>query len=322
MWAVLLAGAASLAGCDFEQVIDLPMPAYEPRLVVGAFPTPDSVFTARVGRTVSALDSGPRYQGRLLVRNARVALLAEDGTWLDSLRYVPGAWEGQGGMYRSARGLAPTPGAAYRLVVEAPGYPAVRAATVLPEPVPFTATLLGEHAGEYGERRYRIAVSFVDPPGARTYHLRIAQAVALDDGATRQSPLSFESTDPILRRGFAELDEGVDFDFEPGGRRYPFYNGALFRNATFAGEPRTITLEARTYGGGFYNLAAGSPTPQLTVTLSTLSADYTRYQQTLALQDRSGDNPFVEPVPLHSNVEGGHGVFAGYAEHAAVVEEP
>ena len=30
-------------------------------------------------------------------------------------------------------------------------------------------------------------------------------------------------------------------------------------------------------------------------------------------QAQNRDNPFAEPSPLYSNVEGGHGVVAGYA---------
>ena len=73
------------AACDFEQVIELDVPPYEPRLVLGGFPTPDSVFAVRVGRSASALAPSDFDPLALVVDDARLALFDADGTFLDSL---------------------------------------------------------------------------------------------------------------------------------------------------------------------------------------------------------------------------------------------
>ena len=43
-----------------------------------------------------------------------------------------------------------------------------------------------------------------------------------------------------------------------------------------------------------------------------VSEDYFLYRKTVTLQNSVVDNPFAEPVPVHSNMTGGFGIFAGY----------
>lgn len=43
--------------------------------------------------------------------------------------------------------------------------------------------------------------------------------------------------------------------------------------------------------------------------------NYFKYTQTLETASYSGDNPFSEPSPVYSNVEGGLGIFAGFQQY-------
>ncbi len=309
--ACALAGCVlALAACDFEQVVELDLPPYEPRLALGGFPTPDSVFAARVGRSASAFEPLAFDGTDLLVPEARLALFAEDGAFLDSLRYEAGG--GRGGYYRSVRELRPEPGRAYTLRAEAPGLPRAEATTRLPASVPFTVRFerFVEDA-RFGGRAARLVVAVPEPPEAQAYSLLIRRSAPPPDGLPRAFPVPFRSADPALRSGFAEIDVAVDLGAEFDDERV--FERALFRDGLFGGGTREITLDALLFDGE-------EEPATLTVSLDVLSEDYVRYQQTLALQDLNAGNPFAEPVRIHSNVAGGLGVFAGYAGSAFTVD--
>jgi hypothetical protein len=150
-----------------------------------------------------------------------------------------------------------------------------------------------------------------DPPRAQTYALTVA---LLPGDDLYEQPLTFRSSATSLRESFDRLDVAVDIDLDvdPEGRY--FFGRALFRDGLFAGTSHEIELDA------FYYETGGNAPTTIPVTLSTLSEDYVRYQQTLALQDVTGDNPFAEPVRIHSNVEGGLGAFAGYTSSTVTLE--
>lgn len=313
----VLLGALALSACDFEQVIELDLPSYEPRLVVGGFPTPDSVFTARIGRSAGALEPIAFDGSGLLIDDAQVRLFNGSGDFLDDLRYVEiGGFDGSGGYYRSSRRLQPVPGQTYTLRAEAPGLPAVEATARIPEPVPFTVAFDGyTDDTPFGTRTARLVVTLPDPPGAQTYSLIVESESEDFDGIERRFLISFRSDDPVLRSSFEELDLAVDIEVELDPDRDRFFSQALFRDVLFEGETREIVLDAP-----LFSFDGSSEPGDLIVTLASLSDDYVRYQQTLALQSLNEDNPFAEPVRIHTNVEGGLGAFAGYSARSTYVD--
>ena len=314
----VLSLTVALAACDFEQVIELDVPPYEPRLVLGGFPTPDSVFAVRVGRSASTLD--PRtVDDDLLLSTARVVLFA-DGAFLDSLHYVGPTTQGDyyevPGYYSSVRGLHPEAGRTYTLRVEAPGFPPAEATTTLPTPPTFTAAFEGFGAPNPQGRPARLAVALDDPPGDQTYGLSVSGRTTLD-GAPYVRAYPFLSAEPAFRESLGDIDEAIavdffDVGFEPGNGLRAF-SRTYFRDDLFAGTAFAFDLDVLLFGD-----AEGQT--QLTVTVASLDEDYARYQQTIALQSQTEGNPFSEPVRIHSNVEGGLGVFAGYTSSSVVVD--
>ena len=307
----LAALALAFASCDFEQVVELDAPDYTPRLVVGAFPAADSVFVVSVGESVSAFEPGGYFFGDLAVTDAAVRLLGENGDVLDVLDYVPVSSDfGEQRAYRARNGTRAQAGQAYTLEASAPGFPSARASTRLPDPVPFTVRYEGttETDPDYGARRARLVVAFEDPPGDQTYALSVLGTYRDGNGVLRSFRNSFTSTDPVLRRGYGEVDAAVDFDIEADGARY--FERAYFRDRLVSEQAYEVALEAF--------LWTYSPDPDdrldaFTVRLSVLGEDYVTYQQTLELQRQNDGNPFAEPVRVHSNVDGGLGVFSGTA---------
>ncbi len=163
-------------------------------------------------------------------------------------------------------------------------------------------------------RVVRLVVTVPDPPGPQIYALGLRQTIRFQDGFSYVQPLTFSSADQALRQSFDRLDVAVDIDVDVDQGQRTFFGRALFRDALFAGTTREIPLDLLLFDTGE---AEQDP---VVVTLAVLDDDYVRYQQTLALQDVTGDNPFAEPVRIHSNVEGGLGVFAGYTSSSVVVD--
>ena len=304
--------AAAVAGCDFEQIVELDVPPYEPHLVVGGFPTPDSVLAVRIGQSVSVLDPVDDAFGlpSPLLSDARVAVYDEAGVLLDSLRYE--GTDDYFGAHRSASGFVPSPGQTYTLRVSAPGLPDAEATTRIPVPVPFEVRYEGEIETPYEyERRVRLVVTLDDPVGEQAYALSVSSVLEVDGEPPRWLSHPFRSTDPVLKGGIEEIDTAVGIDFQSGD----YFSVAYFRDRLFAGASREMELELSI----FTYYAQEEDIDELTVELAVMDEDYVRYQQTLETQRINNENPFAEPVRLHTNVRGGTGVFAGYATYQVTV---
>jgi hypothetical protein len=299
--------ALALASCDFEQVIELDAADYTPRLVIGAFPAADSVFVLAVGRSRSAFEPGRFYGNEQIVRDATVRLLDEEGAVLDVFYFVEEGDYNRRNRYYARNGTRAQAGETYALEVSAPGFPDARATTRIPEPVAFTQEATFVPGGPSQRDHIAFEVRLPDPAGPNTYQLGLTQPVIGYDGVEEGYPIYFTSVDPMLRDDFASLGRAVDFDFDPDSERI-FY-AAYFRDDAFDGGERTLTVETPAH---FYR-DPDDPVMEFVLVLSTLDADYVRYQQSLALQRENEDNPFAEPVRVHTNVEGGLGVFAGLA---------
>ena len=308
--AAALATLVAVSGCDFEQIVELDVPPYEPHLVVGGFPTPDSVLAVRVGQSVSVLDPVDDAFGlpSPLLRDARVAVHDEAGVLLDSLRYE--GTDDYFGAHRSASGFVPSPGQTYTLRVSAPGLPDAEATTRIPVPVPFEVRYEGEIDTPYEyERRVRLAFTLDDPVGDQAYALSIVSTVTVEGETLLWRSFPFKSTDPVLKGGIEEIDTAVGIDFQSSD----FFSVAYFRDRLFAGATREMELDVSVYNAEHEGI------DELTVELAVMDEDYVRYQQTLETQRINNENPFAEPVRLHTNVRGGTGVFAGYATYKVTV---
>lgn len=300
-WSVLML-AGMFAGCDFgsSKPVDIDLPDVAPRLVVGGFVSPGGPVEIRVGRSVGLLAPPDTAGARALGRTLRAALYDEGGRFLDSLRVVTGA----GGAYPLFRStVVPAPGRRYELRASAEGLPDVRAVAEIPIPVPLRV----RREADAPDGQTRVTLAWDDPPGASVYQIALALV-----GENTAGSVSFASTDPLLRTSFERLDATGDADpTADGGVRY-FSPRAVFRDAAFDGQTHEtlIIVDSNLFG---------EPLP-FRVTLTVVSADYARYQQSVEVQRASAGDPFVQPSRVFSNVEGGLGAFVGSAGTSAVVE--
>lgn len=298
LWPLLL---LALAGCDFafSKPVEIELPDTEPRLVVGGFLSPDGPVEVRVGRSVSLLSPADTAGTRALGRSLRAALYDDAGRFLDSLRIVAGAG-GAYPLFRSA--VVPAPGRRYELRASAAGLPDVRAVAEIPVP----AVLRLRRETDAPDGQARVTLAWDDRPGAAVYQIALT-----DVGDDAFNFVPFASTDPLLRTSYERLDASGDADpAVDGGVRY-FGRRAVFRDAAFDGRTHETVLTV-------YARAFGEPRP-FRATLSVVSADYVRYQQSVEVQRASSGNPFVQPSRVFSNVEGGLGAFVGSAGASVVV---
>ena len=293
---IALLTALLLGAC--ETVVDVKPPPHEDRLVAQSFFTPDSLWVVRVTHTVGY--TSPESPG--FVDDATVEI------WEEGHLRAQVAWA-DSGTYAIA-GSGPVMDQRYTLRVSAPGYPSLEGSDALPRPVPVTAfneTIVQSEDTTSRRQLTRLKITLDDPPDVANYYgLMVVQARWLEDRAMGQvTPLPpslfiFESDDLALGEG--------EFDFLDTEKT--LYREAFFTDGLFNGS--TYTLD--------FDVQYDTPDPNadvvvrrvLAVVLLSVSEDFFRYWKTAGRQSFSNENPFAEPLRVHSNLTGGFGVFAGF----------
>lgn len=147
---------------------------------------------------------------------------------------------------------------------------------------------------------YRVTVRFHAATGDESLMI----APVRPDGTVSDAASVFSADDADLRDNFA--DDGpvrVQTEFAPRA----VYLAPL-------AESRTVTFLFRVP-------LSGAP-PSLRLIVTALSADLRRHLASVDRQNAYGNTPFVEPVRVFTNVEGGVGIFAGYAARDTVLALP
>lgn len=175
------------------------------------------------------------------------------------------------------------------LTIEAPGYESVSAEAIVPDRVEISNVVWKDDGGIDldGYVSDLISVEFDDPAGENFYSLEafFKQTFEYVD----------ESGDSIVQ----EFENNV-YLYSNDPLLYSTGDALLFSDASFNGKKAQI--EAL---GDVYNQP-----DSISVVLNSLSRDAFLYERSLStFQDNDG-NPFAEPVTVHSNIEGGYGIFA------------
>lgn len=288
-----------LAGC--ETVVEVPVPPHEPQLVAQSFFSPGSPWSVRVTNSVGY--SSPDQPG--LVDDATVEIWA-------GKQLIERLARSNAGTYASTAAL-PQAGTGYTLRIAAPGYTTTEGYDALPAPVPvthFQETIVQEESG--GQRRIvNLRITLADPADEDNFYgLGILQGRWIEDrrsGTVTLLPPSlfgFESDDPVFgESAFAFLDTEKSY-----------YHEAFFSDDLFAGRTHTLDLDIQ------YD--AIPPDAQVIVRrvfmviVLSVSQDFFRYLKTASNQSLTNENPFAEPLRVHSNMTNGFGVFAGFQHRA------
>ena len=284
----LAAIGVTLPGCDTTFEVELP--DEEPRLTVEALFGTDTLLTLQVRRSSGAL-TPPSIDN---VTTATVEVY-EDGTLAGTAAYVERR-------QRYVSDVRPRPGRTYQLRASAPGFPDAVAEETVPEPVPFEIVAVERGPEPTGgrDREDRFTIRFEDPPGDDYYALYGLRERSYPGGEGNDQvfPLGFRSASPALADG--------GFDGLLGETDDPFYLRAFFRDTPFSGGAVEIEIEV---GRLDDDVDYTRITERLR--LARLSETYYRYARALTSDSQAG--PFGDVRRVPSNVEGGYGIFAGFA---------
>ena len=183
-------------------------------------------------------------------------------------------------------------GRTYEIRVSHPDLGSLSARQVMPGPVAITRAELDPDGGinEFGDEVAELVVTLLDPAGEENYYER--GLVRVQGGSGGEAYRLYPTDDQLF--GKATWNDFITFD-----------------DRTFDGREQTLTFRFYAdYGGMNENYY---------LVWRSVSRERYLYLNSLTDQLWNEDNPFSEPVPVFSNMEGGLGIFGlGWEEVLAV----
>ncbi len=285
----LLLSVASLFlhSCDedsFSQVVTIEVPEHEPLPVVllQVDANQERPLSALISNSKGILDPESTYE---VPTDAEVKLL-KDGTPFADLEFFDDVLRYE---HFADEPFSDEGGVKWELQANIPGFDPVTIEQVMP-PRPLVKSATYEVEGTIDTEGYRVDELIVDvedvEPGVTNYYgISLWQIFVQTDnnGDTVQvsrNRVFLDTNDPLLSYG----------------NRYDL----IFTDEGFSNNE----YQVRTYT--YYSLDEGA---DLEVHLYQLTKDTWLYVRSLEQYYNAIDNPFAEPVTVHSNVEGGFGVF-------------
>lgn len=268
-----------LFSCEKEIKIDIP--EHVSKVDVIAQFTTDSVWSANVSFSRGILDNVlPK-----LVDNGLVTIW-HAGQPVDTLLS-----KGYG-VYRS-KAKKPLPQTEYELKVSVPGYDTLRARSAIPETVPINDVSV-VHLDE-ATSELILNVQFDDTPlKDNFYKLEVATIYSMTDSAGNE-------TDTRRFNGFVHADSEAEENI--------FYStnfGLYFRDTFFKDKTGNIRIKV-------YHSQPGS---KYVIILKNLSEDLYQSLTDAYVQQKNYHEIFSQPIKVHTNIQGGFGVFGGFSQSA------
>ncbi|TDN40022.1 DUF4249 family protein [Hymenobacter sp. UV11] len=325
--ALLLLALAALASC--ESVVTVTPPAHTPRLSL-TYTLSNQPPTARYQQSFSdrgafastsqAILVNKNLEGRadatIEVRDASGQVVEEFRP--DTSRYARLPTDYRYGAYIPVRNYVGVPGQAYLLRASAPGLealeatmalpplPALEAVSYVPQPVPAPGAS-GFTFDYYG----LLSFAILDPAATTDYYIAYAPRVLDAAGAFwgyayQESDINNSNvpTPTINLNQFVLSYVGNVNSIIP------------ISDAGRQGQRLVYSSPIYLYYGGGY--ASNRPTPPppayLELTVSSIPASTYDFYQSVQRYRTANDNPFAEPAPLRSNVQGGYGLFGGASD--------
>jgi hypothetical protein len=295
-----------LSAC--ETTVEIDPPDYDPELNITSNFTPDSVWAARVTKTIPIGDLGDTTS--IFLDDATVMIYRDD-VLVARLNHDGG----EDGWYESPRMRTPRANTQYRMVVEAPGLPSASAVSMAPPPpriLTAEATKL-ESFDPFRGPQYLVSFSLADNPGLNYYSFSIFLAFP-EDG----SPISSEYTvHPAIMTHDSQ-------------QWYCFYGDVLNPIASSPAENESCTIgilsdrsfDDRTRNFDIvvnldYDLGDELDT-DLVLYVMALSPEYIEHRS--SIEEHDDFDGFGQPANLYTNFEGGRGIFAGYSTQYRILD--
>ncbi len=296
-----------LNSCDITTEIEVDIPSKPPKLVINSTLVPWSIpgmkqLGVEVSGTTHIFDTS-EYKP---VTDATV-LLFKNGEFVDTLKYVGTSQSGSYPVvYPPFNG--PLPGDAYSIEVSAPGYEKVYAKTTIPEKVEILDVsiiplgFIDDLGGIWSE----VTITFADPPEIENYYeIVVAYSGRFYDIESHFDLFTHES-----------VITGESYYPSPKQPHLKHPKHFLFNDRSFNGDVKILNF--------YYNPPQGYDSLNyisdhiLNLQLRNITAEYYYHKTTLlqSLNNQVEDMLYgmKEPFNVFTNVENGHGIFAGFNE--------
>ncbi len=282
MFGLVLAGA--LGGCETD--VEIEVPAHTPKLTVQFnLNTEEPNQSMFIGRSQTVL-SGEDLWRNGLVKDATVAIRDKNGVLWQGFAFSPFDYNPDQGLYRPTNPFTPEPGQEYALTVQAPGFEAIESRLVQPAVVPVNGvSFQPDRKNDQFNFSGMLRIQFKDIADQRNYYRLFVKL--LDD------------QDRVVGNVYTANDNGDIFGEEV--ERIELFK--VFDDGWARQDEIAYAGKIESYIGG------GIPPTHLEVTLQHITADLYLYER--SKNNYQEDNPFAEPLNLHSNVRNGYGTFGG-----------
>ncbi len=284
--AILIGITTLICGCESELKSDLGLNEYDSEVVVTGAIAPG--IEPRVRLTLSL----PTLDGRDFPSIEDAFIEVTSGDQVFDLQH-----EG-GGYYSSDEAILPE--SEYQIQINVPQYAPVNGKASVPSLVEVHSfekidTLF---LSEFGMPTGRLSFVIDDPASETNYYEFILYTI--HEGAVSMLP---------IRTGNPSVENAGSGDIL-GTRSTDFIQKFLITDRIFDGQSLKLELDF---------LIFDSDLP-LIGHVKSLSYDYYRYLETVYDASEGKDNPFIEPISVVGNVEGGQGIFGGYTLHEELLE--
>ncbi len=270
-------------------------------IVVACFISPqDSVLAARVTRSSPVL--GVERQVGADIIDAVVIL--SDGSrsvQLRPARYTTNYGYPPTYFRASASSLPILAGKTYTLTVQTNAGPSVKATCIVPAAVPAEQiTVDSSITTDFGERRkqYYARLRWRDPAGQPNFY-RVAGNNESKEPSGIYDPVTKTYRDTLVQRT-------VEWYFDASSLSTDVNRDGQLMISTRA---RLSPASYRRINGVWVSTP---PSGRLDGYLLNVDENYYRYHDGVTRQNEVRDNPFAEPVPIPTNIQGGLGCFGAY----------
>lgn len=258
----------------------LKLDAIEKRIVVDALFCTDSLMRIRLTEDASLKEDV--HKGFKPIENARI-FLYEDNSIIDTAKY-----KGDGVYYGNFK---PKTGVLYKMKAVAEGYPEVQAENRIPELVYIDSLSKGFNDDYYGQ--YKIKYIFEDPISISNYYLISVGYYNYYEGQKYWNEAYYRTIDPSVGEWFTQMDQ------------LPVFSDDIFDGQKYEFPVQLVINRPEMMYFRLYSISEN-----MYLYIKSYNEQIPKFGDDILELFQRG---LVEPIPIYSNVEGGLGIFAGYA---------
>ncbi len=292
-----------LASCEKE--VQLELEEKDSKLAILCNFTPDEPFNVELTKSTSL--STPTTTNSNLIEDAEIIICS--GSYCAPAFPVPSLSDANSKYQPSDELIIPKVDTTYNITIKLDGFDPITAESTIPQPAEISHSSVGvitkypifEQDSIQGYD-IRIAFQFLDNQNVENfYQVNFYQVLAENSNNATTDPDTVPRIVP--NQGFSLIDNNLTGNFNL------IDGGILFNDFTFEKSLQELVFEPVFQ----FDERIYKPT-EIIIELRTVSAEYYNYYNSVYRQNGQASVPFSDPTIIHSNVENGLGIFAGYSK--------